>query len=434
MWAVRRAWKIAGLGVLLGLSGCSGGGSGLNETDEPIPELLGILITPEEVVILEGETIQLTATGLKDDRTSQDVTRMVDWVSSDAAVAEVSGGLDAEGIVTGKSVGKSNIVARLGDVESVASVSVTDAELMGLTVEPASVSASVGDQVTLSAHAVFSDGEQSDASAQVRWITGDGSVAQLSDGVLEAVGAGTTEIVAEWQGTQSNKVPVEILKNAEADLAVTSVAGTTGDDYIVVEVTITNTGDADASSFWVDTWMDPSSTPSVGQYGDSYELVSHLGAGASTSLFVTYDGLDAGEHQAFAAVDGSFNVTESDESNNLGSGLFTIDESTPLTPELTIDDFDYIADSESIYYYIEVSNYSDVEASGFYVDVWKDRSTAPTAGMIGDEYQYVSALGAWESEEVEFLIEDTCYSCTSWALVDSSDAVPEGDETDNTAS
>jgi len=398
-------------------------------------EVLGILLSPEEVVIPEGDVIQLVATGLKDDRTSQDVTRMVDWSSSNTSVAKVSDDLDDEGLITGLTVGKSTIVATLGEIQSVGlQITVTDAELLGLTVEPGAVNASVGDEVSLSAKAAFSDGSQSDASAQVRWITGDGSVAQLERGTLTAVGVGETEIVAEWDGTQSNTVPVEIVKNAEADLRISEVTGTTGDDYIVVELSIENEGDADASTFWVDVWLDPSSSPSIGSYGDQYELVNHLSAGSATTLYFTFEDLEPGLHEIHAAVDGSFSVAESDESNNMNSGSLTIDDSVSATAELSIDEFDYIADSESFYFYVEVANYSDLPADDFYVDVWLHRSTAPAVGDYGDDYRFVSSLGAWDTVVLDFLIEDTCFSCTSWTFLDSTNAVIEGDETDNTES
>ncbi len=178
-------------GILVSLVACSSGGSSLGDTDTVQVEVLGILLTPEDVVIPEGDSIQLVATGLKDDRTSQDLTRMVTWSSSNAGVVEVSDGFDEEGVVTGLSVGKADIIATYGEIQSVGlQVTVTDAELLGLTIEPSSVSASVGDEVALSAKAAFSDGSQSDASAQVRWITGDGSVALLERGTLTAVGEG----------------------------------------------------------------------------------------------------------------------------------------------------------------------------------------------------------------------------------------------------
>jgi hypothetical protein len=423
--------SVTGL-LLLTVSACTSGGSSLGDTGPQEVAILGILLTPEEVVIPEGESIQLVATGLKDDRTSQDVTRMVTWSSANSSVAQVSEGLDEEGVITGLSVGKSTIIATLGNIESVGlPIIVTDAELLGLTVEPASVTASVGDEVSLSAKAAFSDGSQSDASAQVRWITGDGSVAQLERGTLTAVGEGQTEIVAEWQGTQSNTVPVEIFKNAEADLRIEEISGTSGDDYIVAELSVSNDGDADASLFWVDVWIDPNSTPKLGTYGDQYELISHLSAGSSTTLYFTFDGLEAGDHEVHAGVDGSFAVAESNESNNMNSSTLTIDEAVATTAELSIDDFDYISDSESIYYYLEIANYSDVPANDFYVDVWMHLSTAPAVGSYGDDYEYVSFLGAWDTVVLDFLIEDTCFSCTSWVFVDSGDAVLEGDETDN---
>ena len=70
MGSVSHSFAMAQTMWLFILGACTSGGSGLNETDEPKADVLGILITPEQVVIPEGDSVQLTATGLKDDRTS----------------------------------------------------------------------------------------------------------------------------------------------------------------------------------------------------------------------------------------------------------------------------------------------------------------------------------------------------------------------------
>ena len=55
--------------------------------------------------------------------------------------------------------------------------------------------------VQLQAEATFADGQSSDASSQVRWITEDGTVATLDgNGLLEAVSSGTTSVYIEWNG------------------------------------------------------------------------------------------------------------------------------------------------------------------------------------------------------------------------------------------
>jgi hypothetical protein len=44
----------------------------------------------------------------------------------------------------------------------------------------------------------------------------------------------------------------------------------------------------------------------------------------------------------------------------------------------------------------------------------------------------VSSLAAGETEWLDFTIEETCYWCYSYVLVDSYDMIEESDETNNT--
>ena len=51
----------------------------------------------------------------------------------------------------------------------------------------------------LSATATFSDGSRADATGLVRWITDDGGIASLSDGLLTANATGTTTVHAQYE-------------------------------------------------------------------------------------------------------------------------------------------------------------------------------------------------------------------------------------------
>ena len=74
-----------GLGLLL--TACTGGKAA---EEDDLDEVLGILLTPTEVVVPVGQTAQLSATGLLDGRESLDLTRSVDWRSSDPGVLAIS--------------------------------------------------------------------------------------------------------------------------------------------------------------------------------------------------------------------------------------------------------------------------------------------------------------------------------------------------------
>ena len=87
---MKRIW----LSLCLALCAC---GSGLQDTvkvdvedDWTSPsssEYLGILVTPDEVIVPVGSSVQLEALGLKDSRETVDLTDAVDWTSSAPSVA-----------------------------------------------------------------------------------------------------------------------------------------------------------------------------------------------------------------------------------------------------------------------------------------------------------------------------------------------------------
>ena len=123
--------------MLFMMSGCKKG-----ETARDYAEnLTAILISPEAAVVPIGETMQMVATGIYEDRSTADLTAFVEWDTSNAAVASVSNGLDAEGLLEAVQLGTADIGATLGGVDSaISSIEVTDADILGLTVEPGAVS------------------------------------------------------------------------------------------------------------------------------------------------------------------------------------------------------------------------------------------------------------------------------------------------------
>jgi len=417
--------------LLLALVACSGPGG---DDTADLGDLVGILVTPEAVVVPVGSDAQLTAKGLYDDRTSRDITAVVTWTSDNSGVASVSEGLDSEGVLSGTSVGEATVTASVDGIDSVpARITVTDAALLGLTVEPGELTVEQGSEVQLQAMAAWSDGSRGDAAGQVRWITGDGSVAQLgAGGVLVAAGTGTTTIHAEWNDVASADVPVEVLQSASPDLRISGVEGVAGTDDVTLTVTLTNDGTAGAAWYWVDVFLDPSGTPGPEDYGDAYGLVEYTGPGDSITGSFTLPA-SAGSHQIAAYVDLVGEVEESDESNNSWSGSITVDDASNDGPNIAITYFDWIADETSIYYAVDVTNTGAESVAEFYVDLYIDQTSEPTVPSDGDEFVTVTSLDAGETLFADFLVETWCAYCWSWILADSYDEVAETDETDNVA-
>jgi len=445
-----RIRRQAGLLILLGALavGCNGGGlhpvddtGDADDTGEETPDLLGILVTPERVVIPLGGEVQLTATGLLEDRSSLDVTAVVTWGSMDPAIAQVSDALDEEGIIRGLSEGKTEVYAETQGIRSVpVNVTVTAATLLGLTIRPAQVTAEVGQMVQLMAEAAFSDGSRSDASNQVLWGVGDPSVATMaSGGKLNAVGAGNTNVHAEWEGIESALVPITVLQSAQPDLRVASVDAETGPQDVTLTITVQNAGDGGASDFWVDVYLDPPAAPQPGDLGDYYEPVFYVGPGEEVDVAVNFE-TTAGDHTVYVVLDTEDEVEESNEGNNTTSTGVTVGGRTG-DPNLTISYFDYLADEETILYFVDVYNGGSKDVGNFYVDLWVHAEDDPTASGIGDEFLLVDGLEAGSTEYVYFEVDVAdllpayggCEYCWSWAMVDTNDYVEETNEDDNVA-
>lgn len=415
--------------LTLVFAACKGGGdsdSGLSA----VAPLLGILVSPDRPIVPAGGTVQLEATGLRDDRSSVDLTTVVDWQVQDAGVVAVSEGLDEEGLLRAVSVGETEVWAEAEGVTSVrVKVRVSEANVLGLTVAPDAIAIAKGATVQLAAQAVWSDGTRGEATTQVQWVTDDGAVAQIATGgVLTAAGVGETAIHAEWDALVSKPVPVTVTSGGgRPDLRVSEVIAEAGGGYATLTVTVENIGSTGASDFFVDLFVDRE--PAPGTYGDDFDVVEYVGPGgvATVSFFVE---ADLGT-PIWVVVDSDGDVDESNEDNNTFATEVSA-HSGGVGPNLYVDWFDYLIDGDSIYYAVDVYNGGTEDAGPFYVDVYVNQGSEPGFPSDGDVYVYVPGLAAGDIEFADFLLENwRCGVCTSWVLVDSYDEVLESDETDN---
>lgn len=408
--------------------------TGLDDLVKPDTDgLVGLLVAPEDLVVPVGGEVQLVATGLYADRSTQDLTAVVMWGSDDPDVAAVSEDLDAEGTLSGVGLGETRVWASLGGVTSnTAGVTVTDATLLGLVVEPDPIVLAEGQTLQLSALAAWSDGTRGDAAAQVRWITDDGGVAQIaSGGVLTAAGSGETTIRAQWDDVASDPVPVTVSAGATAvDLRVARVQAESGGGVVTLSVTVANDGDVGAGGFWVDAWLDEE--PDFGGTGDDYVLVDWVGPGSEATVTLSLYPSD-GAHAVWVSADTNFHVEETDEDNNTASIAISTGSEPVTGPNLEITYFDWIADGYSIYWYVDVTNTGSEDVGAFFVDLFVDRDAAPELYDDGDTFTSVTALSAGDTAYADFLLDTTCWACWSWVLIDGYDAVEETDEDDNVA-
>ncbi len=426
-----RVASAALLFLILAICGCNGRNSDDSGLDEaPI----GILLQPEQIVVPVGTDAQLTAIGLFEDRSSLDITHLVNWSSTNEGVATASNSLDSEGVITGAAVGDAKVTAKIsGVVSNEVTVSVTDAQLVGLTVEPREVDVATGEVAQLKAIAAYSDGNRADSSSQVRWITSDGGVATVdAAGLITGAGAGTATVHADWNGTLSETCEVRVIGGASSDLSVSGASGETAGGYLTLTVEVANSGTSGASNYFVDVFMDPSGTPSVGDFGDDYDLVSYTGASSTSQLTFTMAITD-GYHEIYILADSEDTVDESNESNNGFLGSITASSGGGDSgPNLEITYFDYSSTAGTLYYFVDVTNTGGEDVGQFYVDLFVDSSSEPVLYDDGDDYTTVDSLAAGATVYADFTFEsEDCYYCESWVMIDGYDYVEETDETDN---
>ncbi len=406
-------------------AGSGGDGDGGNA------DVIGLLVTPDDLVLPTGRSAQLRVTGLLDEHQSIDLTSSVQWSVADAGVARVSDNLDEEGQVVGLGVGVTQVVASYGEVLSPAvRVVVTDAALDRLVVSPTRVDLASGESVELAASATFSDGSTGDFTSQVRWVTDDASVARFSEGSrLDAADPGETVVRASFEGQDSDGVPVTVVAAPGPNLLVSAASGSISGGILDLDVTVRNDGSTGAADFWVDVFVDADGVPSVGDIGEDYTLVPYAGADDTVSLQFQIP-VTQSDHEVVVFVDTNDDVEETAEGDNqlvatLGSG------DTTGGPDLSVTYFDYVADETSVYWLVDVTNLGDEDSGWFFVDLFTDQSLAPSLYDDGEAYTSIDSLAAGDTDWADFELDLVCSGCISWVMVDGYDSVVESNEANN---
>ncbi len=160
----------------------------------PLTDLTGLQISPApQFRLAPGTSLQLTATGIRSDLTSENVTNNVAWSSSAASVATVS----STGLVTAAGLGTAVLTARTGNLSAFTTVTVTQVSLTQLQVTPSGLLLSTGMSRALTATGIFSDNTSQDLTSQVTWSTSDSSRATVtSTGLVTALAPGNATITA----------------------------------------------------------------------------------------------------------------------------------------------------------------------------------------------------------------------------------------------
>ena len=149
--------------------------------------------------------------------------------------------------------------------------------------------------------------------------------------------------IAESLETNNVSVPLTFtVREPQPDLVIESITfnPTVGwiNEPVTATVRVRNQGDADAGPFRADWYIDPNTPPSAGQTGDGSWDVPSLAAEAVTALTLTHSFTETGTYWFHAQVDTLGTITETVETNNIGSeGLPVVDQSVDVCGTIVTD-------------------------------------------------------------------------------------------------
>ena len=175
-------------------------------------KLNSITITPANPVVAGGTQLQLRATGVYLDASTQDMTTLVSWAASGPIVTVSATGLATVAQVTAPDT--CTITAtEPGGISGSVSLTIKNAQLTAIDVSPASADLDGGIMTALTAMGTFaSDGETflQDITAMATWSSSDEAVATVDAGIVTGVNGGITAITASWGNITSNNAEITV--------------------------------------------------------------------------------------------------------------------------------------------------------------------------------------------------------------------------------
>ena len=182
--------------------------------------LAGIEISPQDAELQVGIAQQYEATGTFSDGSSQDITILTAWDSSDINVATI----DNAGLATSLASGSTTIAGAWQGIESSASLLVTDATLTAVTVTPETATIAQRTSVQFEAEGTFSDDTTQDIRDLVDWQSTDDAIGIVyTNGLAEGIAPGEIEITASYDVDGDTISDTAVLTVSDAFLESISV-------------------------------------------------------------------------------------------------------------------------------------------------------------------------------------------------------------------
>ena len=325
--------------ALMGCGGASslssGGGSGT-----PPKKLTQVTVSPASNSMAKGTSLQLAATAIYSDKSTQDVTTTATWASDQTSVAVVN----ANGNLTAMGAGSAQVTAVYQTISGTSAVTVTAPSLISIAVNPPQSSLPVGDSQQFQATGAYSDGSHADLTQSVSWSSSGSGVASVSaGGNATANGVGSTTISAA-SGSMVGSALVTVTPAAIVSLKIVPgtaliALGSTRQFQAIAALSDGSTQDVTGLVSWNSTQPDVASISAGGlaiaqQVGDTDLRATGNGLSATADLTVgpqtSVNYFDAAAATQ-AGADGTIRLTNTGlTDDNLCAMLYVFDQNQEL--------------------------------------------------------------------------------------------------------
>jgi hypothetical protein len=201
-------------------AGCSDDSDPPTEPPPSGPELTSLAIEPPIAELDIGTTESFRAVGTYSDGSVIDVSVDVDWsLEFDTGILQVITDADKpdDFFVEAGIIGNENIVAALDGIDAIAQVSVIDASLSAMEINPQAADMVVGSTRLFTVTGIYEDGRRQDLTDESTWGTGDESIATVTgEGVATAQAVGNTAVSATFSNLSAS-ASVQVRAEAEID-------------------------------------------------------------------------------------------------------------------------------------------------------------------------------------------------------------------------
>ena len=186
--------------------------------------LSSIEIKPANGSIAQGTKTIITAIGHFNNGSTNNLSTIVTWSSSDTSVAKFV----AVNQLSGLKAGGINITATLGSVSASAPFTVTDATITQITLTPVNQTIPIGWHQAFTATGTFSDSSNQDITSSSTWTSDNSAVANFGTtgsgpGVIAGITVGTANASATFSyagSTKTGTTPVMVSSATLSSVAV----------------------------------------------------------------------------------------------------------------------------------------------------------------------------------------------------------------------